>query len=302
MLAISTCWNSHRHTDGEAMLQELLEFGFDAVELGHGIRISLLPGIEKVCQRGEVRISSLHNFCPLPIEITRAAPDCFEFTSYRKEIRERAIRETFKTIDCAVRLGASRVVLHGGRVVMKPVTPTLIEMAANGQHLSPAYARAKWQAVQKRETVAPLYLERLREALTRITDYAGERGVRLGLEGRHSYEELPSEREFPALLEAFPSLHYWHDFGHLQVKANLGLVDHAEWLAKVAPRLLGCHLHDVRWPGRDHLAPFHGGSVDYDRLMPLLPKETLLVWEISSRRSREEIARSLEQWKERFAP
>ena len=61
-----------------------------------------------------------------------------------------------------------------------------------------------------------------------------------------------------------PHVGYWHDFGHVQVKHNLGFLDHVEWLREVAPRLVGCHLHDTQWPGRDHMAPFTG-DVEYDR-------------------------------------
>ncbi len=301
MLSISTCWNSERHTDGAAMLEELLAFGFDAVELGHGIRVSLLPGIRKVAQSGRVRFSSLHNFCPLPIEITHAAPDCLQFSSYRKEERERAIRQTRQTIDLAAELGAPNVVLHGGRVVMAPATRQLIALADAGQHLSPEYARLKFEAVRHREKVAPKFLARVRECLEPIVAHAAERGIRLGVEGRQAYEEIPSEREFEGLLEGFPpeTIGYWHDFGHIQIKHNLGFLDHAERLAAVAPRLFGCHLHDVIWPGRDHVAPFTGG-IAYEKLVPLLPETCLFVWEMSSRQPREAIAHSLLQWRERF--
>src|SRR5438105_3733054 len=83
MLSCSTCWNSDRHTNGRDMLQEILDLGFERVELGHGIRLSLMDGIQKFFDEGKVKFSSLHNFCPLPIEITRSAPDCYEFSSSR---------------------------------------------------------------------------------------------------------------------------------------------------------------------------------------------------------------------------
>ena len=35
MLAFSTCWNNARHTDGEHMINEILELGFDTMELSH---------------------------------------------------------------------------------------------------------------------------------------------------------------------------------------------------------------------------------------------------------------------------
>ena len=63
------------------MLEELLGLGFTRVELGHGIRLSLMEGVQKMVESGKVTISSLHNFCPLPVEITRASPDCYQFSS-----------------------------------------------------------------------------------------------------------------------------------------------------------------------------------------------------------------------------
>ena len=82
MLSFSTCWNSSRHTAGDEMLREIKnKLGFDLIELGHGIRISLMPGVQKMFDAGEVRFSSLHNFCPLPVEVMSASPDCYTFSS-----------------------------------------------------------------------------------------------------------------------------------------------------------------------------------------------------------------------------
>jgi sugar phosphate isomerase/epimerase len=96
------------------MLREIKDLGFDRVELGHGIRISLMPGIQKMFEAGEVQFSSLHNFCPLPVEIMRASPDCYKFSAAYSKERERAVKQTFQTIDFAERLGAPFVVLHCG--------------------------------------------------------------------------------------------------------------------------------------------------------------------------------------------
>ena len=63
------------------MLREIRDLGFEYAELSHGIRLSLLPGIFEAVEAGEIKISSLHNFCPLPIGINQAAPNCFRFTA-----------------------------------------------------------------------------------------------------------------------------------------------------------------------------------------------------------------------------
>jgi sugar phosphate isomerase/epimerase len=301
MIAFSTCWNSGRHTDGEIMLREIKRLGFELIELGHGIRISLMPGIQKLFDAGQVRFCSLHNFCPLPVEVMGASPDCYQFSApYQKE-RERAVKQTCQTIDFAQRLGAPFVVLHLGEVRMNPITDELIALAKKGELLSRKYVRKKVRAVQKRESSASTYLARVKDCLRRVADYAGEKSIRLGVEGRRGYEEIPSERELPVLLDEInsPALGYWHDMGHIQIKENLGFLDHEEWLRAIGPRTIGCHMQDCVWPAQDHQPPF-AGDVDLEKLVPLLPSGCLFVWELSPRKTVAEIRRSVATWKEHF--
>jgi len=302
MIAFSTCWNSGRHNDGDEMLREIRgEFGFDLVELGHGIRISLVPGIQKMFDAGEVRFSSLHNFCPLPVEVMVASPDCYKFSAPYPDERERAIKQTFQTIDFAERLGAPFVVLHLGEVKMRPVTDLLIELAKDGKYLSRKYVRLKIKAVQKRERIAPAYLQRVKDCLRRLIDYATSKNICLGLESRRGYEEIPTERELPGLLDEMnsPQVGYWHDFGHAQIKENLAFLDHAEWLRAIGSRTFGCHVQDCIWPAQDHQPPFTG-DVDLEKLVPLLPSNCLFVWEMHPHKTADQIRQSVQVWKERF--
>jgi hypothetical protein len=59
-------------------------------------------------------------------------------------------------------------------------------------------------------------------------------------------------------------------------------------------------LHDVEWPHRDHRVPLTAGGVDFDTLMPLVPRGRPVVWEISSRRRKQTIIEALPKWRERF--
>ncbi len=302
MIAFSTCWNSGRHSAGDEMLREIKgELGFDHVELGHGIRISLMPGIQKMFEAGEIRFSSLHNFCPLPVEVMQASPDCYKFSAPYERERERAVKQTFQTIDFAQRLGAPFVVLHCGEVRMNPITDELITLIKAGKLLSRQYVRKKLKAVKKREAAAPPYLARVKDSLKVIAEYAASRDVRLGVEGRRGYEEIPSERELLPLLDELnsPQLGYWHDMGHIQIKENLGFVNHEEWLREIGARAFGCHLQDCVWPAQDHQPPF-AGQVDFEKLVPLLPPNCLFVWEMSPRKTADEIRRSVVRWKDRF--
>lgn len=169
------------------------------------------------------------------------------------------------------------------------------------KHLSREYVRAKLSAVQTRERLAPAYLQLVKDCLRRIIDHAVSKNIRLGIESRRGYEEIPTERELPALLDEFnsPQLGYWHDFGHSQIKENLAFVDHAEWLRIIGPRTFGCHVQDCAWPAKDHETPFTG-SVNFEKLVPLLPTNCLFVWEMSPAKTVPQIRRSVETWKQRF--
>ncbi len=73
------------------------------------------------------------------------------------------MKQTIQTIDFAARLNAPFVVLHLGQVKMAPSRIDLIKLAKNGAYLSRKYVRLKIEAVQKRERIAPAYLQRVKD-------------------------------------------------------------------------------------------------------------------------------------------
>ncbi len=282
MYSLSTCWNSHRHNDGRAMLREIRDLGFAYAELSHGIRISLLPGIFEAVDAGEIKISSLHNFCPLPIGINFAAPNIFKFSSPDPRERENAYRHTLKTLDTAARLKAQAVVLHLGSIDMKDYTEKLIDLAESGQRFSNKYLKLAQQMEEKRAAKKEYYVELACEMLGRLVPQAETRGLKLGVENREALEEIPLEGDFQFLLKRFPapSVGYWHDTGHAQIKENLGFIQHALHLEAMADRLLGFHLHDVQMPARDHCPP-GSGVVNFAALKPFVRPEHLKIFELS---------------------
>ena len=282
MYSLSTCWNSHRHTDGRAMLREVRELGFEYAELSHGTRISLMPGILEAVDAGEIKISTLHNFCPLPMGVNHSAPNLYQFTAERERERELALRYTLKTLEFASRVSAPLVVLHLGSVEMKDYSGKLKEMLGNGEKDSPKYAKLWTEMAEKREDKKVKFVERLYEMLGKIVPEAESRGVRLGCENREALEELPFESDFAFLFREFPSpnITYWHDTGHAQIKENLGFIQHAMHLESLAGRLAGFHIHDVQPPARDHCAP-GTGSVNFAALKPLVKPQHIKVFEFS---------------------
>src|ERR1051326_4541691 len=182
MYSLSTCWNSHRHTDGRALLREISDLGFDYAELSHGTRISLMPGILEAVDAGEIKISSLHNFCPLPMGVNHAAPNLYQFSDERPRERELALKHTLKTLEFAARVKAPVVVLHTGSIDMKNYTDKLIELAKNGD--SDKYRKLSAELEEKRDAKKEKFFERTIDCLKKILPEAERRGVKLGIENQ----------------------------------------------------------------------------------------------------------------------
>jgi hypothetical protein len=83
------------------------------------------------------------------------------------------------------------------------------------------------------------------------------------------------------------------------MRENMGLLDHAQWLADIAPYAAGSHLQDAAWPDDDHLIPFEG-EIPFDQLVPLLPSSLPYILELSSSSKPEAIMASVSKWKELF--
>ncbi len=272
------------------MLREIRDLGFEFAELSHGIRLSLVPGILDAVNAGEIKITTLHNFCPLPVGVTQAAPNLYQFTSADARERDKAFRQTLQTLEFAARVKARLVVLHLGSVEMKDYTERLLALVAAGQRESPRYQRLCLEAETKREARREQPLARAVEILKRLETEAAARGLLLGLENREAVEEIPFEVDFRFLFLDFPggTVRYWHDTGHAQIKENLGFIQHALHLESMAEELAGFHIHDVEFPGRDHRPPGHG-TIDFAALQPFVRPEHIKVLEMSPSLTAEQV-------------
>lgn len=264
------------------MLREIREMGFEYAELSHGIRISLLPGVLEAVAANEIKISTLHNFCPLPIGVNHAAPNIFKFTATDTRERENAWRHTIKTLETAERVGAKLVVLHTGAIDMKDYTDRLLDMVEDGQKETPKYEKISMEVIEKRESKKDKYMELAGEMIHRLEDEARKRGLMLGIENREALEEIPLETDFRFFLQEFDNsvVKYWHDTGHGQIKHNLGFIDHVMHVDNLAEFLGGFHIHDVRFPGQDHCPP-GTGMIDFASLKPFVKPEHIKVFEMN---------------------
>lgn len=272
------------------MLREIRDLGFEYAELSHGTRISLVPGILEAVEAGEIKISTLHNFCPLPMGVNGSAPNLYKFSAERDRERELAMRYTLKTLEFAERVHAPLIVLHMGCIEMKDYNDKLLGMVADGQNDSPKYQTLCAEVDVKREAKKEPFVERAYEFLKQLVPEAEKRGLRLGIENRQALEEIPIDSDFPAFFREFtsPAVAYWHDTGHAQIKENLGFISHVLQLDSMQSQLGGFHIHDVQPPGRDHCAP-GTGCIDFAALKSFVKPEHIKVFEFSPKLTVEEL-------------
>lgn len=284
------------------MLKEMAGLGFEWVELSHGIRITLVPGVLRAIEEGVIKVASCHNFCPLPTGVQHAAPNLYMPTARDAREIDQWQRHSKRTMDFAQQVGAKKVVMHLGRVDFfwfnpaKKIDRYLEEHPNAGRENDAAYQKILTAGLAKMNERKGEFMDRVRSGLAGLFPYALEKGVLLGLENREAFDELPLDADFVELLAGMKNAPagYWHDTGHAQLKENMGLLTHQQHLEQNAARAIGFHLHDVSADGHDH-QPVGSGKIDFEMVSRFWRPEHTLVLEFSPRLSKDDVLRSKER-------
>lgn len=273
------------------MLKEMAGLGFEWVELSHGIRITLVPGILRAVEEGIIKVASCHNFCPLPNGVMHAAPNLYMPSSRDHKERDQWLRHSKRSVDFAAQVGARNLVLHLGSVEFFWFNPSnkLDDYLEKHPGIDPAkdagYQKLLARALARLRAKQGVFWGNMRAGLDALLPYAGQKQVALGLENREKFDELPIDADYADFVASLPPAAlagYWHDTGHAHIKEGMGLLQHREHLQKNAARILGFHLHDVSEEGRDH-QPVGAGKIDFSMISEFWRPEHELVLELSPR-------------------
>jgi len=279
MYSLSTSWNSNRHTNGFDIAREISSTGFDGIELDWSLPEGIVRDILALKKSSAIKISSLHNICPLPdgVSPSEATPDYYSLASLDKEDRMLAVRWAKNTIDYAKKLEAGAVILHTGRIHIRDRTRMLGASFGDKER----FVRLRDEIIKERDRNKDGYLDNVMESLSELVGHSLKTGVPLAIENRYYYSEIPLIEEFDIIFENFNNgeLYYWHDAGHAEIFERLTLARHKDFLDKFSNRLIGIHLHDIIGLMADHKVP-GSGTFDFGILKPYLSARTLKVVEV----------------------
>jgi len=270
MLSISTSWMD-ADTDIKQWLAEVKELGFDAVELSYKVTDQQLKDAEAVLGELNLKVSSIHNFCPTPNDepSDRHLSNYYRLSSLDEHERQQAIKWTNIAIDTAQRVGAGVVVIHAGTLDIEDErSPQLFKLYVNGQKDSEAFYKERERILTMREEKKEPYIEALEKSLNEVMAYSQTKNITIGLETRYYPFEIPNFEEIDYFLKLFAKqgMGYWHDVGHAEMNDQLGINTHQEFLDTYKDHLVGVHLHGIKGR-RDHLAPFEG-DMDLNKYLP----------------------------------
>jgi sugar phosphate isomerase/epimerase len=264
--------------------------GFARFELNHAINSAMLEGLSL-----DGTIASVHEPCPADVSTALLKERNWLISAPDEENRLQGVAAVRRSIDLAHRLGAQVVIVHPGRVDMDTALESaLIRLYKEGKSGGPEYAHAKQQLTAARAAQAEVNMRAARRSLKELAEAAAQAGIRLGLENRYHYHEIPLPDELDDLLNLGCGgvVGYWHDVGHAQVLENLGFSTHEEWLCRFAGQMVGVHLHDIAGL-TDHLA-IGLGRLDWSMVAGYLPTSALRTCEFQPFNSPEEVAAALE--------
>jgi sugar phosphate isomerase/epimerase len=285
-IGLSTSWNGPG-SNPEHLLAQDRSLGFRRVEAYAHFTLGALRALAAAAERRDMHIGSLHGPCPVA-----QTGDWLASTNASES--SRAVDAHRRTIDAAAEVGAKAIVVHLGNTGVASRQSSIFDAISRHGRLSDEHLRLRDSVWQDRESSKGPHLETALKNIRALGEHARGTGVRLGVECRDGYHEIPSLDEFAQVLSTCEGLPvgYWHDAGHGAKLDYLGFLEHEEFLRRYGERLVGMHIHDTR-AGRDHLAPGEG-STDFRMLGRYLRPETIRTLELNRVVTAAEISRALD--------
>ncbi len=287
-IGLSTSWNGPGSNPAQ-LLEQDRGLGFHRIEAYAHFTLDALRALAAAAAERGMHIGSLHGPCPV------AQPPTGDWlASTNPSDSSRAVDAHRRTIDAAAEVGAKAIVVHLGNTGVAARQGSIFDTIGHYGRLSDEHVRLRDSAWKEREAAKGPHLDVALKNIRALGEHALGTGVRLGVECRDAYNEIPSLDEVAQVLQTCASLPvgYWHDAGHGAKLDYLGFLEHEEFLRRYGAQIVGMHIHDTQ-NGRDHLAPGRG-STDFGMLARYLRPETIRTLELHRAVTATDISRALD--------
>lgn len=289
--SISTMWAINNYPDLNVFFTLSRQLGFQMIELNHQINSEMLSRVKL----DHFQFSSIHEPCPADIANKTLVERDWVISSPDDGSRNHGVTAVKNSIALAHKLGAPTVIIHCGNVSIDTSYEAKLRLLFNqGKTLSDEYKNIKSQFIQFRKDLAVPRFQAVKKSLLELIDYAAQFNVKLGLENRYHYLDIPAIDEMDELLSLGSSdtLGFIYDVGHGQALDRLGFFPSGEWLSRFSSRIFGTHLHDVIGLA-DHLAPGLG-DVNFKLISEYLPENSFRTIEVQPGNTLAQVKRGVE--------
>jgi putative hydrolase of the HAD superfamily len=276
--SLSTMWAKDNFLALGDFFLAAQRLGFPRIELNHRVNSSMLDSVDL----SKYKISSIHEPCPAEISVETLKGRDWMISSPDEESRQEGVASILRSMDLATTLGVRTVVMHTGHVSLDTtLEKKLRQLFQSGLKDSVEYLETKSLMIEKRLEISAPHFEAVAKSLKELLN-AAPPGIRLGLENRYHYFDIPTPDEMSKLLALAGSdfLGLIYDVGHATVNDRLGFFPGDVWLKRFGDRIFGTHLHDVIGI-TDHQAPGMG-DVDFHGVAQYLPRQAFRTLEVLS--------------------
>lgn len=275
--SISTMWALKNYPDLNKFFEVSRNLGFQRIELNHQVDSSMLSRVNF----DHYLFSSVHEPCPADISTKDLVDRDWLISSTNETSRKRGVETVQRSIQLASKLGAPTVVVHCGTIPFKlNYESELRNLFKQGQEQSEEYLTIKSKFIQARAELAEERVIAVKKSLFELLDYAEGLKIKLGLENRYHYLDIPSINEMDEVLNLADSsrIGFIYDIGHAQALDRLGFYPHEDWLTRFSSRMFGTHIHDVVGL-TDHYAPGLG-EINFNNISAYIPETAFRTLEL----------------------
>ncbi|MGM0440917.1 MAG: sugar phosphate isomerase/epimerase family protein [Elusimicrobiota bacterium] len=242
------------------LINKAKDYGFDKLELSVFTSKKMVEKLIREVNKGNIQITSVHSICPVPDRIpeSRSIFSAYRISSDREEERKEAVNQILKTIRTARKLKAHAVILHAGEVEVKQSYFKLRDIF-HREGCTENFLKKREKYIEQRDSRAKKYFSNTLRSIDEILKKK-KSGVKLALETRSAYHEIPNRQEFKKLFDVFGNkIHCWYDVGHVALQSKMGFIrSPRNFLSDFDRYIAGMHIHDLKGL-EDHLMPGDGG-------------------------------------------